>query len=380
MRGLPFLVPHKVYLLPGDGVGPEVVREGVKVLKAAAGAFGLSLEFIEISGGAQYYKEHGKDWPDGSFERLRDDSDAILLGAVGWPGISKPDGSLAGGSLVLGVRFGLDLYANVRPTKLYPGVLHKIHDRFKQVWEPGKVDFVIVRENTEDLYSNTHGHLTRGGVTEVATDVRLITRKGSERVIRFAFELAKKRNGAVSDGKRRLTCVDKSNVMRGCQLFREVFDEVAALYPGVERDYAYIDAFQQWLIRQPEFFDVAVTSNMMGDISTDLAAVLQGGMGMAASGNIGERHGMFEPIHGSAPKHARQDKVNPMATALASAQLLEFLAERKGDKACREASRGVERAVAEVLAEGKTLTYDLGGTAKCSEVGTAVAKRVRPGQ
>lgn len=367
---------HKVYLLPGDGVGPEVVREGVKVLKAAQAAFGLSLEFIEVSGGALYYKEHGKDWPDGSFERLRDDSDAILLGAVGWPGVSKPDGSLAGGSLVLGVRFGLDLYANVRPTKLYPGVRHKIHEGFKQVWEPGKVDFVIVRENTEDLYANTHGHLTRGGVTEVATDVRIITRKGSERIIRFAFELAKKRKGAISDGKRRLTCVDKSNVMRGCQLFRQVFDEVAAGYPGIERDYAYIDAFQQWLIRQPEFFDVAVTSNMMGDISTDLAAVLQGGMGMAASGNIGERHGMFEPIHGSAPKHAGQDKVNPMATALAVVQMLEYLAEKKGDKAAREAARAVERSVELVLAEGKTLTYDLGGTAKCSEVGTAISGRI----
>ncbi|HKZ59841.1 MAG TPA: isocitrate/isopropylmalate dehydrogenase family protein [Candidatus Thermoplasmatota archaeon] len=367
---------HKLYLLPGDGVGPEVVREGVKVLKAAESAFGLSLEFIEIPGGALYYKEHGKDWPDGSFERLRDDSDAILLGAVGWPGVSKPDGALAGGSLVLGVRFGLDLYANVRPTKLYPGVLHKIHDGFKQVWEPGKVDFVIVRENTEDLYSNTHGHLTRGGVTEVATDVRLITRKGSERVIRFAFEIAKKRKGAILDGKHRVTCVDKSNVLRGCQLFRQVFDEVAAGYPGIERDYAYIDAFQQWLIRQPEFFDVAVTSNMMGDISTDLAAVLQGGMGMAASGNIGERHAMFEPIHGSAPKHAGQDKVNPMATALATVQMLDYLAEKKGDKAAREASRAVEGAVEQVLAEGKTLTYDLGGSAKCSEVGTAIAARL----
>jgi isocitrate/isopropylmalate dehydrogenase len=366
-------VSHKIYLLPGDGVGPEVVREGVKIMEAAEGAFGLSFEFIEVPGGALYYKEHGKDWPDGSFERLRDDSDAIVLGAVGWPGIVKPDGALAGGSLVLGVRFGLDLYANVRPTKLYPGVRHKIHDGFKQVWEPGKVDFVIVRENTEDLYSNTHGHLTRGGVTEVATDVRLITRKGSDRVIRFAFEVAKKRNGAISDGKRRVTCVDKSNVMRGCQLFRQVYDEVAALYPSVEKDYAYIDAFQQWLVRQPEFYDVAVTSNMMGDIATDLAAVLQGGMGMAASGNIGDRHAMFEPIHGSAPKHAGQDKVNPMATALAVMQLFDYLADKKGGKAYHAAAVAVEQAVATVLREGRVLTYDLGGTAKCSEVGTEIA-------
>ncbi len=369
-------MPSKVYLLPGDGVGPEVVREGVKVMKAAEAAFGLSLEFVECAGGALYYKDHGSDWPEGTFERLRDDSDAILLGAVGWPGVVKPDGALGGGSLVLGVRFGLDLYANVRPTKLYPNVRHKIHDGFKQVWEPGKVDFVIVRENTEDLYSTTHGHLTRGGVTEIGTDVRLITRKGSERVIRYTFELAKKRKGAPLDGKHRVTCVDKSNVMRGCQLFRQVYDEVAAGYPGTERDYAYIDAFQQWLIRQPEFYNVAVTSNMMGDISTDLAAVLQGGMGMAASGNIGDRHAMFEPIHGSAPKHAGQDKVNPMATALAVVQLLDYLAGRKGEKACAEASAAVERAVEGVLTEGKHLTYDLGGSAACSAVGTAIAGRV----
>ena len=370
------LMSHKIYLLPGDGVGPEVVREGVKIMKAAESAFGLSLEFIDVPGGALYYKEHGKDWPDGSMERLRDDSDAILLGAVGWPGVSKPDGALAGGSLVLGVRFGLDLYANVRPTKLFPGVQHKVHDGFKQVWEPGRVDFVIVRENTEDLYSNTHGHLTRGGVTEVATDVRIITRKGSERVIRFAFELAKKRKGAISDGKRRVTCVDKSNVMRGCQLFRQVYDEVAGGYAGIERDYAYIDAFQQWLVRQPEFYDVAVTSNMMGDIATDLAAVLQGGMGMASSGNIGDRHAMFEPIHGSAPKHAGQDKVNPMATALAVQQLFDYLGAKQGGKGYHEAAAAVERAVAGACADGKVLTYDLGGSAKCSEVGSKLAAAV----
>jgi 3-isopropylmalate dehydrogenase len=371
-------VPLKVYLLPGDGVGPEVVREGVKIMKAAEAAFGLSLEFIESAGGALYYKEHGADWPDGTFERLRDDSDAILLGAVGWPGVVKPDGALGGGSLVLGVRFGLDLYANVRPTKLYPNVRHKIHDSFKQVWEPGKVDFVIVRENTEGLYSSTHGHLTRGGVTEIGTDVRLITRKGSERVIRYAFELASSRAGALLDGKQRVTCVDKSNVMRGCQLFRQVFDEVAAGFPDAERDYAYIDAFQQWIIRKPEFYDVAVTSNMMGDISTDLAAVLQGGMGMASSGNIGNAHAMFEPIHGSAPKHAGQDKVNPMATALAVVQLFDYLASKTGEKALAEASAAVERAVEAVLTEGKHLTYDLGGSATCSAVGTAIAGRVRP--
>src|SRR5439155_1230176 len=238
--------------------------------------------------------------------------------------VSRSDRVLAGGGVVFGLRFGLDLYANVRPTKLYPNVRHKIHDGFKLVWEPGKVDFVIVRENTEGLYTPTRGFLDRGGVKELAVDSRVITRKGAERVIRFAFEVSKQRKGAPSDGKRRVTCVDKSNVTAGCKLFRQVYDEVAARYPTIQRDYAYIDAFQQWLIRSPEVYDVAVTSNLFGDIATDLAAVLQGGMGMAAGGNIGDQHGMFEPIHGSAPKHAGKDEVNPTAMILAVQMMLDW--------------------------------------------------------
>jgi len=173
-----------------------------------------------------------------------------------------------------------------------------------------------------------------------------------------------------------VTCVDKSNVTAGCRLFRAVYDEVAAIYPAIRRDYAYIDAFLQWLVRSPESYDVAVTSNMFGDIATDLAAVLQGGLGMAAGGNVGDEHGMFEPIHGSAPKHAGKDVVNPIAMVLAAQMMLEWLGRKRGDRTLLQAADVVERAVESVLAEGRVLTYDLGGPAKCSDAGSAIANAV----
>ncbi len=364
---------HSIALLGGDGTGPEVLREGIKVLKAVEDSFGTSFDLVPYPCGGQHYLDTGKEWPDGTFEACKA-ADAILLGAIGLPNASLPNGEIAGINVLFGLRFGLDLYANVRPTKLYPNVPHKIHDGFKQVWEPGKVDFVIIRENTEGLYTPTRGYLDRGGTKELAIDSRVITRKGAERVIRFAFELAKTRGGAPADGKHRVTCVDKSNVTAGCKLFRAIYDEVARGYPKIEKDYAYIDAFLQWLVRTPESYDVAVTSNMFGDIATDLAAVLQGGMGMAAGGNVGDAHGMFEPIHGSAPKYAGQDKVNPTAMVLATQMMLEWLGRRKKDKALQASAVVVEKAVEAVLKEGKTLTYDLGGSARCSAMGTAIAK------
>ncbi len=365
----------KIVLLAGDGVGPEVMREAVKVLKAVEPSYGVSFDLVPFPCGGQYYLETGEEWPDGAFESCKA-ADAILLGAVGLPEAVLPNGDVAGVGVVFGLRFGLDLYANVRPTKLYPNVRHKIHDGFKQVWQPGKVDLVIVRENTEGLYTPTRGFLDRGGVKELAVDSRVITRKGAERVIRFAFEMSKQRKGAPSDGKHRVTCVDKSNVTAGCKLFRQVYDEVAARYPTIQKDYAYIDAFQQWLVRSPEVYDVAVTSNLFGDIATDLAAVLQGGMGMAAGGNIGDQHAMFEPIHGSAPKHAGKDEVNPIAIILAVQMMLDWLGRKKGDESLREAATAIEQAVETTLKKGTVLTYDLGGSAKCSEVGTAIASAV----
>src|SRR2546427_5596038 len=300
----------KIVVLGGDGVGPEVVGEGVKVVKAVGTAYGLPFDVVPFPCGGQHSLDTGEEWPDGAFESCKA-ADAILLGAVGLPEAVLPNGEIAGVDVVFGLRFGLDLYANVRPTKLYPNVRHKIHDAFKQVWEPGKVDFVIVRENTEGLYTPTRGFLDRGGVKELAVDSRVITRKGAERVIRFAFELSKQRHGAPSDQKRRGAGGGKSNSNAGCKLFRQVYDEVAARYPTIQKDYAYIDAFQQWLIRSPEVYDVAVTSKLFGDIATDLAAVLKGGMGMAAGGNIGDQHAMFEPIQWSGPEHGGKEEGQP---------------------------------------------------------------------
>jgi len=368
---------YDVVLLPGDGTGPEVVAQARRVLEAAQERHGLALRFQEFPCGALHYKKTGREWEPEAFAACKA-SDGILLGAVGWPGIDLPDGNIAGYNVLFGLRFGLDLYANVRPTKLYPGVRHAISGQLQSVWKPQNVDLVILRENTEGLYTNAHGALTRGGVTEVAIDNNVITRKGCERVIRKAFELSRRRGrGAPKDGKKRVTSIDKANVLRGSQLFRQVFDEVGqSSYPDVERDYAFVDAYCQWLVRQPEYYDVCVATNMLGDIVTDLASVLQGGMGMAAGGNLGDAHAMFEPIHGSSPKHAGKDSVNPIACILAGQMMLQWIGERYGDDKALAAARTIESAVAAVCAEGKVLTYDLGGTARMSEVGSEIVRKM----
>ena len=368
---------YEIAVYPGDGTGPEVVREGRRVLDALAEGGSAPWHITEYPGGGQYFLKTGREWEPDAAAAART-ADAILVGAVGWPGATLPNGDLAGRALVLGLREGLDLYANVRPCKLYPGVLHRISGEFREVWAPKNVDLVVVRENTEDLYTPARGRLRRAEETEVAIDTRIITRKGSERVIRFAFELARARSrGAPEDGVRRLTCVDKSNVMEGCRFFRETFDRVAGDYPEIERDYAYVDAFAQWLVRNPEHYNVVVATNMMGDIVTDLAAVLQGGMGFASGGNIGSEHGMFEPVHGSAPKYAGKNQANPFATFFAIEQMLRWLGGRHADaRLMRQADR-LERSLARTLAEGKTRTYDQGGTVTTRQAGERVAEVVR---
>lgn len=365
---------YNLVMLPGDGVGREVILEADKVLDAVTEQFGVQFERKEFPCGGQYYLETGEEWPEDAFPTCRDWSDAILLGAVGWPGADLPSGDIAGAGIVFGLRFGLDLYANVRPCKMHPGVQHKIHGDFKEVWKPENVDMVLVRENTEGSYTPTRGMLSRGGVDEVAIDARVITAKGAERVAKFAFEIAKRRNGAPADGKSRVTCIDKSNVRAGCRLFRASYNKVGDDYPDIERDYSYVDAFTQWLIRNPEFYDVCVAPNMLGDIVTDLASVLQGGMGMAASGNIGDKHAMFEPVHGSAPKHAGQGKANPLAMVDSVRLMLDHLGHKHDDARLIAASLAVEGAIRAVVAERKTLTYDLGGSASTSEVGDAVVR------
>ncbi len=374
-----------VVTLPGDGTGPEVMVQGVRMLRAACAATGTELEIEEIECGGKFFLKHGsRDWPEGAQERCAA-ADVVFLGAVGWNHpdgklVTMKDGKMAGYSPVIGNRLQLDLYANIRPVKLYPGVSHRIHGKRMRVWEHEKVDMVFIRENTEGLYSGSGGILAPGGKPHVATDVRVITREASERVIRRAFELARTRNGAPKDGKKRVTAIVKDNVLRGCQLFRDVFLQVGTEYPDIEKDLAIVDAFTQWLIGQPEFYDVLVTTNMFGDIVTDLASVLQGGMGMAVGCNTGDHHAMFEPIHGSAPKHAGKDKVNPIAMILAVREGLRWVGGRKGNAPLVAASDQLELAVRAVLERGEPLTYDLAGeerAAPMSKVGDAILEELK---
>lgn len=378
---------YKIVVLPGDGIGPEIIKEAIKVLQVVEEeSQGLNFEFLEYKCGAQYYLKTGKkeEWPEEVFDICKNEADAILLGAIGWTDpetgktVTYPSGRMVGLDVLFGLRFGLDLYANIRPTKLYEGVPHKISGEFREVWSPRNVDFVAIRENTEGLYADTHGGLNRGGQVEIATDVRIITRKGSERVIKFAFEYCKRRNkGSPKDGKLRVTCVDKSNVTAGCKLFRQVYQEIAKEYPEIEQDYAFIDAFTQWIIRSPEWFDVCVVPNMFGDIATDLAAIIAGSLGMGASGNVGDRYGMFEPLHGSAPKYTGKNVVNPIATILAASMMLDWLSmKNNNDQKLKDGSLLIENSIQEVLKDGKIRTYDLGGSSSTSDVGNAISKKM----
>ncbi|MEI8256325.1 MAG: isocitrate/isopropylmalate family dehydrogenase [Deltaproteobacteria bacterium] len=375
---------YDVVLLPGDGIGPEVMREARHVMDEVASRTGAKFDFTTIPCGGQYYLENmqqGRDWPEGSEARCAK-ADVILLGAVGWPSPTKPgpvtmpSGQMAGWSPVIGNRMRLDLYANIRPVRMLPGVTHRIHGKHAAIWEPSKVDMVFLRENTEGLYAGVGGMVGAGDQPSTAIDTRVITRKASEKIIRKAFEVARKRDrGAPKDGKKRVTCIAKDNVLKGCQLFVSIFTEIGKEYPEIEKDFAIVDAFTQWLITQPEFYNVCVTTNMFGDIVTDLASVLQGGMGLAVGCNVGDDHAMFEPIHGSAPKHSGKDKANPMAMILAVAESLRWLGERKSDSSLIKSATAVEDSIAAVLKEGKTLSYDLVGeelAAPMSKVGQAV--------
>jgi 3-isopropylmalate dehydrogenase len=380
---------YSLVVLPGDGIGTEVVAEAEKALAAVCHITGVSFDRETIDCGGHYYAEHGVEWPEGSFEKCRD-ADAILLGAVGHeidgkpvftePGRPYPTAQLAGYAQVIGNRKRLDLYANVRPVKLYPGVAHKVHGRHMGVWSPGQVDYVVVRENTEDAYTGESRELSAAeGGPGVETPIR-ITRRCTERIVRFAFELARRRavdrEGTPRARPAKVTCVEKSNIVGAHRYFREIFQEIGqAEFPDVERDTAYFDAFCMWQVRNPEWFDVVVAPNLVGDVISDLGSATQGGMGVAAGGNVGDRHGMFEPIHGSAPKHAGQDKANPIATILALRMLLEWLGRRHDDRRLVDAGTIVEDAVARVVAAGESLTYDLasgGRGVSCSACGDAV--------
>ncbi len=323
---------YRVAVVPGDGTGPEVIAEGLKVLKAASAKYGFKLNLSHYDLGGERYKRTGEILSDETIEELRK-FDAIYLGAIGHPDVKA--GILEKG-ILLKLRFGLDQYINLRPVKLYAGVDTPLKDK-----KPEDIDFVVVRENSEGLYAGAGGFLKRGTPDEIATQESINTRKGVERCVRFAFEYCRKRNKA-----KKLTLCGKTNVLTyAFDLWERTFYEVAKEYPDIKTEYAHVDATCMWMVKNPEWFDVIVTDNMFGDIITDLGAMIQGGMGIAAGGNINPAGvSMFEPIGGSAPKYTGQNVVNPLAAIMAGQMMLEILGEDN-------AAAAVEKAVMKVVAE-----------------------------
>lgn len=312
---------YKIAVIPGDGTGTEVVAEGLKVLKSAAKKYDIKYDLTHFDFGGDKYLKTGKILDDEEIEILKN-HDTIYLGAIGHPNVAP--GILEKG-ILLKLRFALDQYINLRPVKLYENVWTPIKDK-----GPNEIDFVVVRENTEGLYAGAGGVLKKGTADEVAIQESINTRKGVERCIRYAFEYCKKRNK-----RKQLTLVGKTNVLTfAFDLWERTFKEVAKEYPDIKTDYAHVDATCMWFIKNPEWFDTIVTDNMFGDIITDLGAMIQGGMGIAAGGNINPQGvSMFEPIGGSAPKYTGQNVINPLAAIGAVQMLLENLGEDKAASA-----------------------------------------------
>ena len=350
---------YRVAVIPGDGIGKEVTPAAVRVLEAAAARFQFSFAWEEFGWGSDHYLEHGRMMPADALDRLRP-SDAIFFGAVGDPRLQD---NITLNGLLLPIRRGFDQYACVRPSVLYPGVRCPLVGK-----AAGEIDFVVVRENTEGEYAQVGGVVHSGGPHEIAVQSGMFTRYGTERVIRFAFDLARRRGR-----KHLLTSVTKSNAQGFSMAFWDrVFAEVAREYPDVRTESLLVDAACMDLVRRPESFDVIVASNLFGDILTDLGAAITGSLGLAPSANLNPERtfpSMFESVHGSAPDIAGRGIANPMASMLAGSMMLDFLGETA-------AAASVERAVLAVLAEGTALTPDLGGTATTRSLSDAVVARV----
>ena len=353
----------KIAVMPGDGVGKEVVPEGLKALKLCARKFGFSYTTTDYPFGAEHYLETGVTLPDSALKELAA-HDAILFGAVGADprGNARIPQGLIETDILLKMRFELDQYINLRPTRLLPGVPTPLKNA-----GPDDIDMVIVRENTEGLYCQNGGFLYKGTPHEVANQIEVTTRHGVERAIRYAFEYARQYN------RKKVTMVAKTNVLRYAHnLWMRAFEEVKKEFAGIETDYHHVDACTMYMVTRPRSYDVIVTTNMFGDIITDLGAAIQGGMGMAASGNINptrQAASMFEPVHGSAPDIAGKNYANPIATFLSVAMMLDFLGQPKAAQAINAACR-------DVMADPKNHTRDLGGTASTSQVGEAVCSRI----
>lgn len=365
---------HSIAVIGGDGTGPEVIREGIKVLKAAATAFGFALKFKAYDFGGERYLATGKIIDDSDIETLKE-HDAIFLGAIGHPGV-KP-GILEKG-LLLRLRFALDQYINLRPVKLFPGVETPIKDK-----GPEQIDYVVVRENSGGAYTGCGGNVMLGTPNEVATQEMIYTRFQVERALRYSFDLVRKRHNRkspwrglsakdIEEGKiGQLTLSGKTNVLTFVfGLWERAFHEVATEYPDVKTDYCHVDATTMWMVKNPEWFDVIVTENLFGDIITDLGAMTQGGMGIAAGGNINPKGlSMFEPIGGSAPKYTGLNVINPMAAICAGAMMLDTIGEA-------QAAAAIEAAVASVTPKMKSQAAGKMGFST-TEVGDEVVKALK---
>ena len=333
---------YKIAVIPGDGTGPEVVQEGLKVLEAVSKLTKFKYEAEKFDFGGERYKRTGEVLPDSAVDEMRK-KDAIFLGAIGHPDVQP--GILEKG-ILLKLRFALDQYINLRPVKLYPGVDTPLKDK-----GPEHIDFVVVRENTEGLYAGAGGVLKEGTPDEIAIQESINTRKGVERCLRYAFELTRKRNK-----KKMLTLCGKTNVLTyAFHLWERVFHEIGEKsYPDIKREYAHVDATCMWMVKNPEWFDVIVTDNMFGDIITDLGAMIQGGMGIAAGGNINpEGVSMFEPIGGSAPKYTGKNVINPLAAISALGMMLDVLGESKAAEMVEKSVMKVTGTKLKSLSAGK---------------------------
>ena len=356
---------YKIAVMPGDGTGPEVTAEAVKVLKTAADKFGFKVDLTEFDFGGERYKRTGETLPDSGVEELRK-FDAILLGAIGHPDVAP--GILEKG-ILLKARFELDQYINLRPVKLYPGVATPLKDK-----GPDDVDFIVVRENTGDLYTGVGGFSMKGTPHEVAVQSAVYSRFQVDRCLRYAFEYAKKygKKARGKSDKNTLALCGKTNVLTYIyDLWERAFHEMGkAEYPDIEREYFHVDATCMWMVKNPEWFDVIVTGNMFGDIITDLGAMVQGGMGIAAGGNINpEGVSMFEPIGGSAPKYTGKGVINPLAAICAAQMMLETLGEEDAGGKIEDAVKFVTANKLESMQAGR-MGYST------AEVGDLVAEKV----
>ncbi len=328
---------------------------------------GLQLECQAYRAGAELYRETGETLPKGVLDACLA-ADAVLLAAIGLPDVRLPDGTEVQPTMMVGLRRALNVHSAVRPVKLYPGVPCPL----KSIG--AGIDFVIIRENLEGLFASFGGGSVVGD--EVATDTMVITRKGTSKVVHFAFQLASRRSGRPTDGRQKVTCVDKANVFRSMAFFRRIFQDVAANYPEIEHEAVYVDAMSLYMVQNPSDFDVVVTENQFGDILSDLGAGLVGGLGLGPSAEIGDDHALFQPSHGTAPQLAGLNVANPLATILSAGMMLDWLGHRHNDPACIAAAAHIEAAVAEMLAEGSVRTPDLGGSSSTTDVAQAVAEAI----